>query len=151
MRHRRLCRSRRGERTRRCARRGRRPVPRRTAPRGAQDGRRGAARRPGPARLRRGRRPGRTRRMTGPAARLAADTLALVQIASESRGESTIIGVIRSRLAAAPGLRIADDHDAVLVALPERRSGAPLVLLAGHVDTVTVAGAGSAAVEAVLD
>ena len=45
------------------------------------------------------------------------------------------------RLAAAPGLRIADDHDGVLAALPERRAGVPLVLLAGHVDTVPLAGA----------
>ena len=32
-----------------------------------------------------------------------------------------------------------DDEDSVLLALPERRPGAPLVLLAGHVDTVPIA------------
>ena len=34
---------------------------------------------------------------------------------------------------------VVDDQDSVLFALPERRPGAPLVLLAGHVDTVPIA------------
>jgi succinyl-diaminopimelate desuccinylase len=79
--------------------------------------------------------------MTDRAALLAADTLALVEIASESRGEAAILDVIRPRLKGAPGLRLAEDHEAVLVALPARRPGVPLVLLAGHVDTVPIAGA----------
>jgi succinyl-diaminopimelate desuccinylase len=79
--------------------------------------------------------------VTDHAARLAADTLALVEIASESRDEAAILDAIRPRLAEAPGLRLADDHDAVLAALPARRPGVPLVLLAGHLDTVPVGGA----------
>ena len=79
--------------------------------------------------------------MTELAERLAADTLSLIDIASESRDEAAILDAIRPRLAAAPGLRIVDDHDGVLAALPERRSGLPLVLVAGHVDTVPLAGA----------
>lgn len=85
--------------------------------------------------------------MTDMAARLAVDTLALVQIASESRDEHAIIEAITPRLATAPGLSTVEDHDAVLVALPERRPGYPLVVLAGHVDTVARAGAGSATVD----
>jgi succinyl-diaminopimelate desuccinylase len=80
--------------------------------------------------------------MSGSADRLAADTLALIDIASESREESAIVDAIRPRLGASPGLRIVDDHDAVLAALPVRRRGeVPLVLLAGHLDTVPLAGA----------
>ena len=79
--------------------------------------------------------------MTELAERLAADTLSLIDIASESRDEAAILDAIRSRLALAPGLRIAEDDDGVLAALPERRDGVPLVLLAGHVDTVPLAGA----------
>jgi succinyl-diaminopimelate desuccinylase len=79
--------------------------------------------------------------MTELAERLAADTLSLIDIASESRDEAQILDALRPWLAAAPGLRIVDDHDGVLAALPARRSGVPLVLLAGHVDTVPLAGA----------
>ena len=79
--------------------------------------------------------------MTDLAARLAAETLALVDIASESRDEAAILDVIRDRLTAVSRLRVAFDEDAVLLALPERRDGIPLVLLAGHVDTVPLAGA----------
>ena len=85
--------------------------------------------------------------MTDMAARLAADTLALVQIASESRDEHAIIEAITPRLATAPGLSTVEDHDTVLVALPKRRPGYPLLVLAGHVDTVARAGAGSATVD----
>ncbi|MFI5055099.1 MAG: succinyl-diaminopimelate desuccinylase [Actinomycetota bacterium] len=79
--------------------------------------------------------------MTELAERLAADTLALIDIASESRDEGAILDAIRPRVAAAPGLRIVDDGDGVIAALPERRPGLPLVLMAGHVDTVPLAGA----------
>ena len=79
--------------------------------------------------------------MTELAERLAIDTLALIDIASESRDERAILDAIRLRLAAAPRLRIVDDDDDVLAALPERRPGLPLVLVAGHVDTVPRAGA----------
>ena len=78
--------------------------------------------------------------MTELAVRLAADTLSLIDIASESRHEAAILDAVRSRLALAPGLRIAEDEDGALAALPERRDGVPLVLLAGHVDTVPLAG-----------
>ena len=61
--------------------------------------------------------------MTELAERLAADTLALIDIASESRDEGAILDAIRPRVAAAPGLRIVDDHDGVLAALPERVRG----------------------------
>ena len=72
--------------------------------------------------------------------RLAADTLALIDIASESRDEVAILEVIRERVAAAPGLQIVDDHDAVLAALPvARREGVPLVVLAGHAVTLSPA------------
>ena len=78
--------------------------------------------------------------MTDLRSRLAADTLALVDIASESRDEDDILAAIGSRIRAIPGLRIAHDDDGVLAALPARRD-VPLVLLAGHVDTVPLAGA----------
>jgi succinyl-diaminopimelate desuccinylase len=79
--------------------------------------------------------------MTELAERLATDTLALIDIASESRDEGAILDAIRLRLAAGSRLRVVDDDDGVLAALPERRSGLPLVLVAGHVDTVPLAGA----------
>ena len=71
------------------------------------------------------------------AQRLAARAEALVAIPSESRHEEAILAAIRKDL---PGsFEVADDEDSVLLALPERRPGAPLVLLAGHVDTVPIA------------
>jgi succinyl-diaminopimelate desuccinylase len=79
--------------------------------------------------------------MTDLADRLAADTLALIDIASESRKESAILDEVRARLRGAPRLRLVQDEDSVIAALPERRAGVPLVLLAGHVDTVPLAGA----------
>ena len=66
------------------------------------------------------------------AARLAADTLALVEHRVGEQDEAAILDAIRSRLASAPGLQLIDDDDTVLAALPDRRPGAPLVLLAGH-------------------
>ena len=76
--------------------------------------------------------------MTSVAETLAARSEALVAIPSESRHEEAILTAIRDDL---PGtLEVVDGEDSVLLALPERRPGAPLVLLAGHVDTVPVAG-----------
>jgi succinyl-diaminopimelate desuccinylase len=66
--------------------------------------------------------------------RLAARTEALVEIPSESRNEAAILDHIRAELPSA--YRVIDEDDSVLFAVPERRPGAPLVLLAGHVDTV---------------
>ncbi|HWL89916.1 MAG TPA: succinyl-diaminopimelate desuccinylase [Actinomycetota bacterium] len=68
------------------------------------------------------------------AERLAARAEALVAIPSESGAEEEILGEIRRSLPNA--YRVVDDEDSVLLALPERRPGAPLVILAGHVDTV---------------
>ncbi len=72
--------------------------------------------------------------MTTVAERLAARAETLVAIHSESRHEEEILAEIRGSL---PGAyRVVDDEDSVLLALPQRRPGAPLVILAGHVDTV---------------
>lgn len=83
--------------------------------------------------------------MTGLSAELAAATLRLVAIASESRHEEAVVQAVRAELDAAPGVRIVEDRDTVLVALPAKRREVPLVVLAGHVDTVPVAGARSPA------
>ena len=74
--------------------------------------------------------------MTDLAERLAARTEALVAVPSESRNEAAILAMLREHLPAS--LTVVDDEDSVLLALPERRPGAPLVLLAGHVDTVPI-------------
>ena len=74
--------------------------------------------------------------MTTVAERLAARTEALVTIPSESRHEEAILTKIRRDLPSV--FEVVDDQDSVLFALPERRPGAPLVLLAGHVDTVPI-------------
>ena len=74
--------------------------------------------------------------MTTVAERLAARTEALVAIPSESGHEEAILTEIRRDLPS--GFEVVDDQDSVLFALPERRPGAPLVLLAGHVDTVPI-------------
>jgi succinyl-diaminopimelate desuccinylase len=76
--------------------------------------------------------------LTTVAETLAARTDALLAIPSESRHEAAILEAIRKDLPGA--FEVVDDEDSVLLALPERRPGAPLVLLAGHVDTVPVAG-----------
>jgi acetylornithine deacetylase/succinyl-diaminopimelate desuccinylase-like protein len=76
--------------------------------------------------------------MTEIAERLAARTEALVRIPSESRHEEAILAEIRRHLPSA--YQVVDDRDSVLLALPERRPGAPMILLAGHVDTVPIAG-----------
>ena len=74
--------------------------------------------------------------MTTLAERLAARTEALVAIPSESGHEEAILTEIRRDLPSV--FEVVDDQDSVLFALPERRPGAPLVLLVGHVDTVPI-------------
>jgi succinyl-diaminopimelate desuccinylase len=68
--------------------------------------------------------------------RLAERLEALVAIPSESGDESPILGRIRERLPAS--FTVLEDRDAVLFTMSERRPGAPLVVLAGHVDTVPI-------------
>jgi succinyl-diaminopimelate desuccinylase len=78
--------------------------------------------------------------MTGAGERLAARTLALVDVASESWDETTILETIRAQV---PGgaFDLADEADACLLYLPAvRRPGTPFVVFAGHVDTVPIAG-----------
>ena len=79
--------------------------------------------------------------MTDLESALASDTLQLVDIASESRDERAIIDAIGSRIDKVAGLRVVRGEDVVVAALPARRAGMPLVLLAGHVDTVPLGGA----------
>src|SRR5919201_3420038 len=64
--------------------------------------------------------------------RLAERTLELVSIPSVSRSEAEAMAYVRGELALEP--LVADDD--VLFATTPRRPGRPLVLLAGHVDTV---------------
>lgn len=67
--------------------------------------------------------------------RLAAATLDLVNIASVSGDEAAVLDRIGAALPEA--FDVVDREDAVLFAVPSaRRSGAPFVVLAGHVDTV---------------
>jgi succinyl-diaminopimelate desuccinylase len=69
------------------------------------------------------------------ARRLAETTLALVDIPSESRSEERVAAWIAG--AVPPGrLRLVHDADLSLFYVPDRRHGTPLVLLAGHLDTV---------------
>jgi succinyl-diaminopimelate desuccinylase len=76
--------------------------------------------------------------VTDLAERLASRAEALVGIASESRDEAAILAEFRRQLPAV--LTVVDEEDSVMLALPERRPGAPLILLAGHVDTVPIGG-----------
>jgi succinyl-diaminopimelate desuccinylase len=72
------------------------------------------------------------------AARLARRTVALVDVASVSGDEAAVLGTIRRSLPAS--FEVLDDTDSVLLAVPRRRrTAAPFVLLAGHVDTVPIA------------
>ena len=116
------------------------PVPRRSARGRAAGLRLGAVDGPGGAGLRDDDRRRGARRgvvpVTDLAERLAARTEALVAVPSESRNEAAILAMLREHLPAS--LTVVDDEDSVLLALPERRPGAPLVLLAGHVDTVPI-------------
>jgi succinyl-diaminopimelate desuccinylase len=67
--------------------------------------------------------------------RLAAATLDLVTISSVSGDEAELLRSIEAALPV--GFDVLDREDAVLFALPSvRRDAAPLVVLAGHVDTV---------------
>jgi succinyl-diaminopimelate desuccinylase len=70
--------------------------------------------------------------------RLATATEALVAIPSVSRDEAAILDAIRGRLPET--FSVVDEEDSVMLALAERRPGAPLILLAGHVDTVPPGG-----------
>lgn len=72
--------------------------------------------------------------------RLAELTLALVGIESVSRNEDEAVRFVRDR-AAGIGFDLADDRDTCLWFVPaRRRPEVPLVLFAGHLDTVPVAG-----------
>ena len=76
------------------------------------------------------------------AERLAASTLELVDVASVSRDEGALLDLLRERLASGPGLVLEDDGDAARLFLPRaRRPDVPLVVFAGHADTVPVGGA----------
>jgi succinyl-diaminopimelate desuccinylase len=66
---------------------------------------------------------------------LAQRTLELVEIPSESRNEAGIAAYVR---AAVPLPVVYDDGDSILFG--RRRAGRPLVLLAGHLDTVPAQG-----------
>jgi succinyl-diaminopimelate desuccinylase len=62
----------------------------------------------------------------------------LVDVASVSGDEAAVLGTIRRSLPAS--FEVLDDTDSVLLAVPpHRRTAAPFVLLAGHVDTVPIA------------
>lgn len=78
--------------------------------------------------------------MSDRAERLGDLVEALVAIPSESRHEAELLAWIGERL---PEALSVERGDAVLYARPERRPGAPLVVLAGHVDTVPVGGCAS--------
>jgi succinyl-diaminopimelate desuccinylase len=66
--------------------------------------------------------------------RLAACTLELVDIPSESRHEAAIRSHLLSLVP--PSLELACKEDEAFLFLPARRQGRPLVVLAGHYDTV---------------
>src|SRR5881396_1139042 len=67
-----------------------------------------------------------------PDRRLAECTLALVNIPSVSRAEAEAMAYVRAELPLAPVWSTED----LLFATSKRQTGRPLVLLAGHVDTV---------------
>jgi succinyl-diaminopimelate desuccinylase len=69
------------------------------------------------------------------AQQLAATTLALVDIPSESRDEAAAAAWVEAALAEG-ALRLTHRDDSTLLYETERRPGTPLVLLAGHLDTV---------------
>jgi succinyl-diaminopimelate desuccinylase len=71
--------------------------------------------------------------------RVARTALALVDIPSVSGDEDAVLQRIRTDAPAS--FVLSDDHDTCLLYLPAtRRRGTPLVLFAGHVDTVPIAG-----------
>lgn len=71
--------------------------------------------------------------------RLAERTLELVDIASESRAERDIVEHVRDVLSAG-GAEVHDADDTCLIVGTRRRRERPLVLLAGHLDTVPAQG-----------
>jgi len=72
---------------------------------------------------------------------MAARTLELVDLPSVSGDEAAVLAWIRRRMQEPEDYELLDDEDSVLFYAPtKRRPGAPLVVLAGHVDTVPVAG-----------
>ncbi len=73
------------------------------------------------------------------AGRLAARTLALVDVASESRAEAELAGHVLGALTAA-GVPARDAGDTCVLAGTTQRGERPLVLLAGHLDTVPAQG-----------
>ena len=75
-------------------------------------------------------------RESKPDERLAERTLALVDIPSVSRAEAEAMAYVRSELPLEPAWSTED----VLFATSRRTAGRPLVLLAGHVDTVPAQG-----------
>ena len=72
--------------------------------------------------------------MTGLAERLAKRTLELVDIPSESRAEARIREHLLELVPA--GLTADYAHDEAFFFVPERRQDTPLVVLAGHYDTI---------------
>jgi succinyl-diaminopimelate desuccinylase len=68
------------------------------------------------------------------ASRLAARTLELVDIPSESRDEAAISAHVRTLVPGSFGVET--EVDGAVLWAPKRRSDVPLVVLAGHVDTV---------------
>ncbi len=73
--------------------------------------------------------------------RLLGHTLELVQVRSVSGNEAAIVRVVREMAPAGGAYELVDDEDTCSVYLPaKRRPGAPLVLVAGHLDTVPLAG-----------
>ena len=73
------------------------------------------------------------------AQRLAARTLELVDVASESRAEAQLAGRVLDTLRAG-GVDARDAGDTCVLAGVTRRAERPLVLLAGHLDTVPAQG-----------
>jgi succinyl-diaminopimelate desuccinylase len=71
--------------------------------------------------------------------RLAATTLALVDIPSESRDEAAAAAWVEAGLAGAP-VSLVHSADSALLYESPRRPGVPSVLLAGHLDTVPAQG-----------
>jgi succinyl-diaminopimelate desuccinylase len=72
--------------------------------------------------------------------RLAQRVLELVDVPSESRSEAALAGHVQRVLADAPGGGARDLGDTCVVAGATRRGDRPLVLLAGHLDTVPAQG-----------
>jgi succinyl-diaminopimelate desuccinylase len=74
-----------------------------------------------------------------PAERLAARTLELVDIASESRAEAPLADHVL-RILRDGGVAARDVGDTCVLAGATERARRPLVLLAGHLDTVPAQG-----------